>query len=144
MGLTFTGRRGTTFKLMVLVIWFRSKVHYGLTHRRTTWVSKGVEDGRRLPALQGVRSAGCLKAVSRVAGPQGSKGLGMTVPFDTVGQVCAIFCLPQTTFLFSNQWGSTSLNMELYSMHIRYCTYCNALYLPFCTYCTYCTFCIVL
>jgi hypothetical protein len=60
-------------------------------------------------------------------------------------QVCSTFCLPQSTFLFSSQGGSTSLNMELYCtvltvLYLLYCTYCTVLtvlYLLFCTYYSY-------
>jgi hypothetical protein len=47
------------------------------------------------------------------------------LPFVSLWQVCSTFCLPWATYLFSNQWGSTSLNMELYLLHILYCTYCG-------------------
>jgi hypothetical protein len=65
---------------------------------------------------------------------------------DTLEQVCTTFCLPRATFLFSKQWGSTSLNMEqcctkptvLYLFWCTYCTLLTVLYLLFCTYCIYC------
>jgi hypothetical protein len=47
-------------------------------------VFKGVEDGRRLPALSAGHPKNGCKVVSRAAHPQGIEGLGMAGPGETL------------------------------------------------------------
>jgi hypothetical protein len=48
-------------------------------------VSKGVEDGRRMPTLWAGHPCNGCKAISGVARPQSVEGLGMTGPRETLG-----------------------------------------------------------
>jgi hypothetical protein len=54
---------------------------------RSVWrgVSKGVEDGRRPPALRAGHPRNGRKAASGVARPQGVEGSGMAGPGETLG-----------------------------------------------------------
>jgi hypothetical protein len=56
---------------------FQVTVIHNISHRRTVWgVQQGVEDSRRLPALQAGHPRNSRKAASGVVRPQGLKRLG--------------------------------------------------------------------
>jgi hypothetical protein len=93
------------------VTWVFGFFAFFFTRRVRRGVSKGVEDGRRPPALRGVHPRNGHKAVSVVARPQGVEGLGMGGPGETLGSPW--IPLPYGPVSHQNSWPRLQLRLRL-------------------------------